>query len=557
MNKTSLLGYISEAQKIITDSSAMNDVLSSGFSECTEAVKNFSADVLFVGSFSAGKTALINSILGGDEVLRENITPETAIASEIIYGSPEKVIRVRENGQKETAQLGEINNLSVEGFLKYIYVLDNPALTKFQDLVIVDMPGFDSGIEAHNKALMQYIGQGAGYVFVVDLEKGTVSRSALDFLAEIKGYSEAVIFVLTKRDKLLPSDVEGVKNNIADTLRTALGTEPSIMVTSSRDDDCGAKLSEFIGQYSADSLMMKKFGAKTAMILRQALQAMYIQLSALDFNPREMDTAIMNQEHRQQDVQEAMKRAKRKLHASFQNEIPAKILGEAESSLRNQLPSLVSAARQGNQAFSAAVNNILRPVLVNTTQQYIDTGFDDYAASIGESAVSTGELSAKLNSALNSLESIAERGKDYAKANKYNGWYKSLSAGLAITTNIVAPWLELVIVFLPEIFSMLGSLMGGRSREDELRDRIAHEIIPQILGKLRPDIQSALLEAEAEQSAAIDEEFRASLASETEALQKLKDEKNTKALDVERRKADLAAGISRLQEIIALIEEAK
>ncbi len=556
MNKTSLLGCIGEAQRIITESGAMNDVLSSGFSECTEAVKNFSADVLFVGSFSAGKTALINSILGGDEVLRENITPETAIASEIIYGSPEKVIRVMEDGHEEVAQLEEINNLSVEGFRKYIYILDNPALKQFQDLVIVDMPGFDSGIEAHNKALMQYIGQGAGYVFVVDLEKGTVSRSALDFLAEIKGYSEAVIFVLTKRDKLLPSDVESVKNNIAGTLRTELGTEPSMMVTSSRDDDCGAKLAEFIGQYSADSLMMQKFGAKTAMMLRQAIQAMYVQLSALDFNPRELDTAIMNQEQRQEDIQEEMKRAKRKLHASFQNEIPAKILGEAESSLRNQLPSLVSAARQGNQAFSAAVNNILRPVLVSTTQQYIDAGFDDYAASIGESAISAGELSAKLNGALSSLEAIAEHGKNYAKANKYKGLYKTISAGLAITTNIVAPWLELVIVFLPEILSIFGGI-NGRSKDDELRDKIEHEIIPQIVGKLRPDIQTALLETEAEQSAAIDEEFRASLASETEALQKLKDEKNTKALDVERRKSDLAAGISRLQEIIAVIEEAK
>ncbi len=551
MNKTALLGFISEAQKIVANNNSMNDALQAGFSECEDSVKNFSADVLFVGSFSAGKTALINSLLGGDEILRENITPETAIPSEIIYGSPEKVIRVKENGQKESAAFAGINDLSVDGFSKYIYVLNNPALKEFTDLVLVDMPGFDSGIEAHNKALMQYIGRGAGYVFVVDLEKGTLSKSSLDFLAEIKSYSEAVIFVLTKRDKSLPSDVENVKANIAGILEAELGSEPSILVTSSRDEDCGRRLSEFIRQFSADSLMMKKFRARAATLFRQGLQAMYVQLSAIDFNPRELDMAIMNQERRKEAVQEEMKRAKRKLHENFQTEVPAKILSDVESSLRSQLPSLVGAAKQGNQAFSAAVNNILRPVLVNSTQQYVEAGFDDYTESIGASADT---IAAKLTSAVDSFASIAEHGQKYAKANKYKGLYQVMSTGLAITTNIVAPWLELIIIFLPDLLGVLRGITG-RSRDDELRDRIESEIIPQICGKLRPDIQSALIKAEEEQSAAIDEEFNSALSNEAEALQKLKDEKDERKLDVERRKKDLSAGISRLQEIIDEIEE--
>ena len=556
MNKTALLDRISEAQRIIADNNSMNDALRSGFAECEDSVKNFSADVLFVGGFSAGKTALINSLLGGDEILRENITPETAIPSEIIYGSPEKIIRVKENGQKELSTLAAINELTIDGFSKYIYVLNNPALKEFTDLVLVDMPGFDSGIETHNKALMQYIGRGAGYVFVVDLEKGTLSKSALDFLAEIKSYSGAVIFVLTKRDKLLPSDVESVKDNIAEILEAELGAEPSILVTSSREEDCGKRLSEFIRQFSADGLMMKKFKPRAATLLRQGLQAMYVQLSAIDFNPRELDMAIMNQERRKESVQEEMKRAKRKLHENFQTEVPAKILGDVESSLRSQLPSLVSAAKQGNQAFSAAVNNILRPLLVNTTQQYIEAGFDDYAESIGTIGESADVIASKLTSAVDSFTSIAEHGKKYANANKYKGLYQVMSTGLALTTNIVAPWLELIIIFLPDLLGVLRGITG-RSRDEELRDRIEGEIIPQICGKLRPDIKAALLKAEEEQSAAIDEEFNSALANEAEALQKLKDEKDERKLDVERRKKDLNAGISRLQEIVDEIEESE
>ncbi len=54
MNKTALLDRISEAQRIIADNNSMNDALRSGFAECEDSVKNFSADVLFVGGFSAG-----------------------------------------------------------------------------------------------------------------------------------------------------------------------------------------------------------------------------------------------------------------------------------------------------------------------------------------------------------------------------------------------------------------------------------------------------------------------------------------------------------------------
>ena len=48
---------------------------------------------------------------------------------------------------------------------------------------------------------MQYVGDAAAYVFVVDLEKGTIGQSSLDFLYELKEYSNSIAFVLTKQDK--------------------------------------------------------------------------------------------------------------------------------------------------------------------------------------------------------------------------------------------------------------------------------------------------------------------------------------------------------------------
>lgn len=54
-------------------------------------VLEYKAKVLFVGSFNAGKSALINSFINRD-LLEENIVPETDIATELMYGNSEHVI---------------------------------------------------------------------------------------------------------------------------------------------------------------------------------------------------------------------------------------------------------------------------------------------------------------------------------------------------------------------------------------------------------------------------------------------------------------------------------
>ena len=53
-----------------------------------EESKRFEINVLFVGSFSAGKSALLNCLIGKN-ILEESQAPETAIATEL-YDSEEE-----------------------------------------------------------------------------------------------------------------------------------------------------------------------------------------------------------------------------------------------------------------------------------------------------------------------------------------------------------------------------------------------------------------------------------------------------------------------------------
>lgn len=560
MNKSELIRYLNEASEILNCHQAENDVLQPRFAEHKKNIEEFSAKILFVGGFSAGKSALLNSFLGGAEILREDIPPETAVSAELIYSPVEKVVYVTENGKSYECSLHDTGKTSSKNnCCKCVYYLNNERLKNIDDLIPVDMPGFDSGIEAHNKALLQYIGDAAAYVFVVNLEKGTIEQSTIDFLNEIKEYSTSIAFVLTKRDKLLPSDVEKVTSSIEATLEEILGKNVLVVVTSKHDSDCGEKLVELFKNFSADELLLQKLGNKTVTLIRQTIQTLDMQLSALDFNSHDLDFAIQNQEQKKNSVILSMKREKKKLHDSLQMEVPNKILQDVEIGLKNQIGTLIYSAQEGSTAFNSAVNDIIRPIILQSTQQNIDASFDKYIGAIVELSkrepIDIDKTEGQIRKTTEALKAIAEGGKVFAKAKKYKGMYQMFSTGLALTTSVVAPWLELIIIFLPDIIGVLNNLLG-RSQEEKLKECIEREVIPQICDRLRPEIREALLKVEDERLTEIEEEFQVTLDNEISALQQLKDEKEHRLTNTEQEKADLSKDIRRLEEIISEIERA-
>ena len=558
MNKLDLHQFLHDALDIIKNNNANDDTLSEQFDAADNDIKNFVAKVLIVGGFSAGKSAMLNTFLGNTEILPENISPETAIATEIIYGTDERVIRIKENGDTDISNFDYVRSLSSEGYSKYVYVLDRPQLRDLHDLVLVDMPGFDSGIEAHNRALMQYIGDAAAYVFVIDMNKGTIEQSSLEFLAEIQGYSDAVSFVLTKSDKVTPANAENIRSEMTSILENTWGGNPSLMVMSIHEECARSKLVHLFNGFSADRLLLQKNGERILFLLQQAVSRLEMQMEALEFNPKDIDLAIMRQENQKKALLNKIKHEENRLRDDMRMNVPNRILSDVEASLRNQIPVLVGSAMQGNEAFRAAINNILRPVLLQSTERHIEASFDDYMGAIAnfsnEPSLDVAEVTDKLKKTIDSVKTIAEAGRMFAKAQKYGKMYKLFSTGLAVTTNIVAPWMELIIIFLPDILSAINSIMG-QSREEQLRSHIEQIAIPQICDNLRPEIQNALLQLEEEQIETIKSNFQTTLDNEVQALEKLKEEKENRHIDIERKKESLHKGIREITAMIATVEE--
>ncbi|MHB9342471.1 hypothetical protein ACW0TR_04130, partial [Fusobacterium polymorphum] len=70
-----------------------------------------------------------------------------------------------------------------------------------------------------------------------------------------------------------------------------------------------------------------------------------------------------------------------------------------------------------------------------------------------------------------------------------------MGSALAITTSVVSPPLELLIVFLPDIIKAI-KVLTGTTKEQQLIEAIQNKIIPQIIKKLRNELDNSLSKVE-------------------------------------------------------------
>jgi GTP-binding protein EngB required for normal cell division len=162
--------------------------------------------VPIVGNFSSGKSSLINSLLG-TQTLPVAIKPETSLSMELHYAIEDRIEAVKIDGSVVTYRVDEIEALSADA-ANYLYAslyLNNEALQRIEPLVLVDMPGFDSPVADHNKAILAYLGRGCHYLVLSSVEEGTISNSLMRRLREIDEYGRGFNVFLSKSD-LKPKD---------------------------------------------------------------------------------------------------------------------------------------------------------------------------------------------------------------------------------------------------------------------------------------------------------------------------------------------------------------
>ena len=234
---TSRQQILQEQMRAVRDIHARHGLDPSGLDALAPLIKHFEIRVPLIGAFSCGKSSLLNALLG-ESLLATAVTPETAVPAELRFGAERRVVGCLPEGRRLQLNEDDLRQNLLAPLLPGGWVevqLPNPALRARPQLVLVDLPGWDSGVAAHERVIDHYAGRSLAYGVVVNIEEGALRDSLRRALLELTIAQMPVVLIVSKTDKRPPEDVQAVVERLRTDITTLMGREPlAVAVTSVR-----------------------------------------------------------------------------------------------------------------------------------------------------------------------------------------------------------------------------------------------------------------------------------------------------------------------------------
>lgn len=473
--------------------------------------RDYCAHILVVGSFSAGKSALLNKYIG-KSVLEESQAPETAFATELKFSENERLVAEYIDGTKIENLDFNVLKSDADKISNLICYVNSENIKLHPDYIMVDTPGFDSGVERHNKALIKYIPQGTAYILVIDSDKGTLSESTLNFLKEVNCYSNDIGIIINKCDKKIPTEVEKVKNHIKNMLLAHTGFDYPIITTSIHDLDILEKLNELVESFDVNYLYDKNVTSELVYIKELIEDSLVIIQDNESCDLSELDNEINLREKAKTELINSIDSKKAKIKSEIRGNMKNKIISLVRNGLTNQADYLATGALISAESLQQRVIEIVRPILITEVEEYSEVAIDAFVNKLEVSLLKSFDeeldLEQIIKSVYEKIKGIIDSGKfnisnrsifELDSNKKFNSMstklYKTISTAIAISTNVLAPIIELLIVFLPDLVNLFKSIVSD-SREEKAKKIILNEIIPQIIAKLHNELDVPLQDVE-------------------------------------------------------------
>lgn len=515
--------------------------------------------VPIVGEFSAGKSTMINTLLG-DGVLPVAITPETSLATELHYSEGEEYAEgILFDGSTKRYQISDMKKLTedAEKYRSARVYLNNLKLKAIEPLVLVDMPGFSAPKEQHNKAIAEYLNKGIYYIVLMKVTDGTVSRSLLNRLNEIDSFGRKFSFFLSNADVVQPSKVEEVKQTVGDILYSEFGYDIKV---GKIDNTNASSVQECLSAIDANVLFKNMYYSGANEACDSVIEGLNYQIKASRLDATKIQAAEDEIKRSIEKIKSTSESDIQHMKSRYSGGMVNSIISDVGDALDNSTDEIINAVMAKSNV-EHLMNEIVRSSLVQSMQQRIGEVNDGIVSDFSESVKNLSEVFGKMDIDTNYTAKIVDTmqesfktlmtfipsGKDknplggvVVGAGVGSGLASALTAPIASTVatslglvaTAINPILGAVLVLLPTV---LGGLFGlGKQKmqnsevEAQIRSKLTGEVYPQIKSKLRTELPGILQQQVGDMIENVRAKYEQMLDSQQQELEKARADKEEK-----------------------------
>lgn len=501
-----------------------------------EAVNTGKLLVPVVGAFSAGKSSLLNKFMGKN-VLSVGINPETAIPSELYFSESEYCEGVTSDGM--VTRLNDDSDIT--NYVCLRRYIKSEALKKLEPIVLVDMSGFDSSLDAHNKAIFNYLDKGSHYVVLTPVDAGTISASMKKQIQNILTFGRECSFFVSKTDLRSSDEVAAVKNEVQNEVSMLTGKAETVFEINKDDVSL---FNNFAESLNANELFKKVFLETIKNECFDVKYSINIKISALKKDKKTNEQFIADLENALHKIEEKkMKIIEQEKNNNFASEASA-IADMVGNEINVNLDFLVNrGVNSGGTAVQDAINEIVQSVVTSKINDVILTTSTRFSAEFADELSHVDAVFSKYDipefiealqtSARNLFDLTGSSISNFLASQKQNAKTKhgrdiatTMATVFGITTEILAPWMELIIIALPTIIDAVFGKMQEIKQEQKIRSSIIAQI-PPIKRELSKNIVSLLKENSSKMIESISEKYDAELAKKKEEIEQAQRELET------------------------------
>ncbi len=527
-------------------------------------IEDFAFRVILIGGFSSGKSALLNRLVERP-LFKEDLGPETAVPAEVSWAPVEDADILYENGSLCKADIETATANPPKDACCIQMRVDHPFLKQRPELILVDFPGFDSNVEAHNKAINAYLSKGCAFILLVPAQNGALTQSDIRFLREASQYPQNLICLVSKSDVCPKEKCEEIVTYVQNEISAVYGEEVPVIPVSSREDtreEFELSLSSAIDRFNPQELFDLLLAPAINEQLDIGVSALENYIAASKLDARAIDEKIAAAEEERRNLARQLEKERRALDSKYRNEIIPSILGRLEDSLRGNVNMLAEAAAGGQERFADAVQSIVRPILTGVPGE-IQTNLRDVISEmpIERQPGKTNENSEAIRDALlnvvDVISSVIPLGKESQAPKRKSGGINpigkmlpGIGAGVMVGT-FVNPLLGILVGIAPTLINLI---FGGQKQQAdplaEVRARVEAQAIPALMSRLGDQIIPAVMQTRDSMFEEIKNKIDENMSAAQDALEQAKKEKENLQTEYEDNIASIKADVETLKNMV-------